>query len=185
MTANSDEQLLIYIKEGDTSAFAELVKRHSQKFYHLAYRYTTSQEEAEDITQLAFLKLWENPYKWQPERGAKFLTWFYRVVVNLCLDKNKKKKSTQLADYHEIVDDRNNQEDSAIKNEQQKLLEIAISKLPNRQKTALILCFYEEVSNKEAAQIMKVSLQSLQSLLIRAKQSLKKSVQDINRGYHE
>ena len=79
-----DESLLARVGEGDGPAFAMLVRRHSDRYYRLAYRYTARREEAEDIVQAAFIKLWETPDIWDPRRGAKFTTWFYRVVVNLC-----------------------------------------------------------------------------------------------------
>ena len=84
-----DESLLERVGEGDGAAFAVLVRRHRDRYYRLAYRYTARHEEAEDIVQVAFIKLWETPDIWNPRRGARFTTWFYRVVVNLCLDSRK------------------------------------------------------------------------------------------------
>ena len=83
-------------KTGSHDAFAVLVQRHTERFYRLAYRYVQNREEAEDIVQDAFLKLWEDPGRWQPERNSKFTTWFYRIVVNLCLDWQKKKRPLAL-----------------------------------------------------------------------------------------
>src|SRR4029450_1166697 len=91
-----DHELLERIQAGSHDAFAVLVQRYTERFYRLAYRYVQNREEAEDIVQAAFLKLWEDPGKWQPERSSKFTTWFYRVVVNLCLDWQKKKRPLAL-----------------------------------------------------------------------------------------
>ena len=93
-----DHELLARIQAGSRDAFAALVQRHTERFYRLAYRYVQNREEAEDIVQDAFLKLWEDPGRWQPERNSKFTTWFYRVVVNLCLDWQKKKRPSALDD---------------------------------------------------------------------------------------
>ena len=91
-----DNELLDKIQQGDHAAFSLLVERHHQKFYHLAYRYLGHQDEAEDMVQIAFLKLWEDPFRWNKNKGTKFTTWFYRVVINLCLDHKKKFKSLLL-----------------------------------------------------------------------------------------
>src|SRR5437762_13353109 len=89
-TEKDDQQLLARIQDGSHPAFSELARRHAERFYRLAYRYVQSKEMAEDIVQDAFLKLWEDTRKWQPDRNTRFTTWFYRIVVNLCLDWQKK-----------------------------------------------------------------------------------------------
>lgn len=86
-----DNELLSLIQSGSSQAFSTLVERHTERFYRLAYRYLQSREAAEDAVQDAFIKLWENPGLWQPEKNSKFTTWFYRIVVNLCLDSRKRK----------------------------------------------------------------------------------------------
>src|SRR6266508_5272283 len=102
-----DHELLALIQDGNGQAFAMLVERHTERFYRLAYRYLQSKAAAEDVVQDAFLKLWENPAIWQPEHNSKFTTWFYRVVVNLCLDLRKRKgpdrKSTRLNSSHVAI----------------------------------------------------------------------------------
>lgn len=172
----TDEQLLEQIKDSDRHAFAELVKRHSTKFYHLAYRYMNNKEDAEDMVQTAFLKLWERPDLWQEKKGAKFTTWFYRVIVNMCIDKTRRHHELPLMEDFEISDGRENQERRLTKKQEYLLVQQKIAGLPKRQKTALILCVYEELEQKEAAKIMKVSEQALQSLLARAKATLKEQV---------
>ena len=99
-----DHELLERIQDGNGQAFAALVERHTDRFYRLAYRYLQSKEAAEDVVQDAFLKLWENPALWQPQRNSKFTTWFYRVVVNLCLDLRKRKRPAVLEDETSIID---------------------------------------------------------------------------------
>ena len=173
-----DATLLAYIKSGNQEAFGELVQRHTTRFYRVAYRFMSNRSEAEDVVQDAFLKLLENPNLWNPNLGSSFTTWFYRVVVNLCLDKKKKKRPLQLDDEFQITDDRENQEEELIKQQQEQKLEFQIASLPQRQKTALTLCFYEGLSNQEAANIMGVNLKALQSLLMRAKMTLKSKLID-------
>ncbi len=168
-----DEGLLKHIRTGDHDAFSELVTRHSKKYYNVAYRFLGQKQDAEDIVQDAFLKLWERPEIWNPGKQAKFTTWFYRVVVNMSLDYNKKFTPSPLPDNSEIADNQPMQDDLLDRERKDELLETYIAQLPQRQKTALNLCFYEGVSNKEAAQIIGVNIKALQSLIMRAKSTLK------------
>lgn len=168
-----DPELLALIQDGNGQAFAVLVERHTERFYRLAYRYLQNKAAAEDVVQDAFLKLWENPALWQPERNSKFTTWFYRVVVNLCLDARKKKGPVALDDEMPLIDDREPVDELMMQAQAQKLLEKEIAALPERQQTALNLCFDEGLSNQEAAEIMELNLKALQSLIMRAKTTLK------------
>ena len=169
----SDTDLLKQICQGNHSAFSTLVRRHSTTYYRLAYRYLVNREEAEDIVQHAFLKLWEKPEAWNHKKNTAFTTWFYRVVVNLCLDRLKKHKAVPLPENFDVTDEAGNQEDNFAAQEKQQIVAAQIATLPKRQKTALILCFYEGMSHEQAAQVMKVNIKALQSLLMRAKSNLK------------
>jgi RNA polymerase sigma-70 factor (ECF subfamily) len=168
-----DHELLALIQDGSREAFSALVGRHTGRFYRLAYRYLQNKEAAEDVVQEAFLKLWENPALWQPERNTKFTTWFYRIVVNLCLDQRKKKKPEALEDETLVPDERAPTDEMMIREQQQRIVEKEIAALPERQRIALNLCFDEGLSNQEAAQVMGIHLKALQSLIMRAKTTLK------------
>jgi RNA polymerase sigma-70 factor (ECF subfamily) len=172
-TDKEDYELLALVQDGSAQAFAVLVERHAQRFYRLAYRYLQNREAAEDVVQDAFLKLWENPSLWQPERNSKFTTWFYRIVVNLCLDQLKKKKPEALDDDSLVTDDHEPVDKMIMREQEQKMVEKEIAALPERQRTALHLCFDEGLTNQEAADVMGVNLKALQSLIMRAKTTLK------------
>ena len=169
----NDCELMAQISSGDQAAFGVLVRRHTQKFYALAYRMLSNKAQAEDVVQDCFLKIWKNPSLWDPNRKAKFTTWFYRMVVNLSLDYNKKKKATGMPENYEVADTANQSED-LIRKEQKEMLEKSLEELPERQRIAINLCFYESVSNKEAAEILDINIKALESLLMRAKTTLKK-----------
>jgi RNA polymerase sigma-70 factor (ECF subfamily) len=174
-----DEELLALIQDGSQQAFSVLVQRHTERFYRLAYRYLQNKETAEDVVQDAFVKLWEDPGRWQPERNNKFTTWFYRVVVNLCLDWQKKKKPIELGDQElSIADDRQTPDVATLHAEKQRIVEKEIAALPERQRTALNLCFDEGLSNQEAAEVMGLKLNALQSLVMRAKTTLKERLKN-------
>lgn len=171
-----DESLILQIQEGSHEAFAILVDRHTNRFYRIAYRFVSSRDDAEDIVQDAFLKLWKRPNLWDPGKGAKFTTWFYRVVINMCLDHRKKKKLINLSEDIEFADESPGPDVLFDVHQKQTLLERLIDELPERQQLAINLCFYEGLSNNEAAQIIGVKVKALQSLVMRAKTTLKHKV---------
>ena len=173
-----DHELLALVQDGSHPAFAELVRRHTERYYRLAFRYLQNRAAAEDIVQDAFLKLWEDPHKWQPDKNTKFTTWFYRVVVNLCLDWQKKKQPVELNEDMPLIDDREGADEAMQRKQQQIALEGAIAALPERQRTAINLCYDEGLSNQEAAEVMAINLKALQSLVMRAKTSLKERLKN-------
>lgn len=170
----SDESLMARIRQGSHAAFAILVRRHSKMFYAAAYRMCGNVQESEDIVQDAFLKLWDRPQAWDPGKGTKFTTWFYRVVTNLAIDHQRREKRSVDPAVLEIVPDRvPTAEAVLLQSEQDVLLEAAIGTLPERQKAALNLCVYEGLSNREAAEILGIGIKALESLLMRAKAGLR------------
>jgi RNA polymerase sigma-70 factor (ECF subfamily) len=172
-----DERLLKLIIEGNHSAFSEMVRRHTNKYYGIAYRVLLNRDDAEDIVQEAFLRIWKNPQNWDISHNVKFTTWFYRVVINLCLDYKKKNRFDTSDKYDEIESAASNQDGIIEMKHRQQLVNKYISELPERQQIALNLCFYEGISNKEAAVIMDINLKALQSLIMRAKINLKQKLQ--------
>ena len=176
----SDTELLARVKDGDRAAFRRLVERHSQQLYRVAYRFMNNRAEAEEILQDAFVKLWERPQMWQPGYNSRFATWFCRVVINLCLDRRKRKSPLALAqrvEMTEFVDEKSTHEEAMIQREREEFIEKQIAALPWRQRTALNLCFYEGFSNHEAAELMQLNVKAVQSLLMRAKSNLKTNLQ--------
>lgn len=178
-----DESLLHHIQQGRHGAFAALVNRHAKQFYRIAYRLVFDKNDAEDIVQEAFLKLWHRPELWNQGRKAQFTTWFYKVVTNLCFDHNKKQRPVTMPEDRELIDNQPGQEVLVHQKQQQALLDRFIGELPIRQQLALNLCFYEGLSNEEAAEIIGVKVKALQSLLMRAKTNLKEKVKHyVDRG---
>ena len=173
LVERDDHELLQLVQSGRHDAFGALVRRHTERFYRLAYRYVQHKETAVDIVQSAFLKLGQDPAKWRPERHSKSTPCFYRVVVNLCLDWQKKKRPMPLDEELPLPDEREAQDAAMIRAQEQKIQEREIAALPERQRTALNLCFDEGLSNQEAADVMGLFLQALQSLIMRAKTTLK------------
>ncbi|NQZ13893.1 MAG: sigma-70 family RNA polymerase sigma factor [Alphaproteobacteria bacterium] len=177
MTENlddTDESLARRLKNGDHQAFSTLVRRHSDMYYRAAYRILQNKEDAEDMVQAAFLKLWDKPALWKDGKGATFKTWFYKIVMNQCLDFKRKTKSVvRIEGIENMVSYGSDAEQEMTMSEEQRRVENAISLLPDKQKMAIGLCYDDALKQKEAAHIMGVSLKAFESLLGRAKQNLK------------
>ena len=175
----SDEELLQSLQDGEGEvAFSQLVQRHNQRFYGLAYRIVGRKDVAEDIVQEAFIRLWRDPYKFSGIRGAKFTTWFYRIVTNLALDVQRRdKRRSRTVDVAEMED---LQDESLLPDQQRQLddisagLQVALRKLPLRQQVAIELHYFDSLSQRDAAYVMQLSEKAYQSLLHRGKQQLKR-----------
>jgi len=140
-----DEHLLKLIIAGDHSAFSELVIRHTKKYYSIAYRVLFNRDDAEDLVQEAFLKIWKNPENWNSSHNVKFTTWFYRVVINLCLDYKKKNKFSISDNFNEIESHMNIQDGIIDIKRRQELLDRYLLKLPERQQIAFFVKFHHSV----------------------------------------
>lgn len=170
----SDEDLMLHIGEGNANAFSVLVRRHTTRFYASAFRVVLNKEDAEDVVQDAFAKLWNGKAIWQADRGAKFTTWFYRIVTNQAMDAIAKKSRQRTAVLDESVPSgESNAEDNAWAHEQGNAVNAALGELPERQRTAVMLFYNEELSQKEAADVMGITPKAVESLIGRAKEALR------------
>lgn len=169
-----DTELMRQIAAGESWAFDLLVRRHLPRAVRTARGILGSDAEAEDVAQESFLRLWRHASSWisAEEAGAKFSTWFYKVIVNLCIDHKRKRAFVPLDDIPEPLDARGNAEAEMQRNQEAIRVQKSIARLPDRQRAAFVLCFYEECSNREAAEILGIGVKALESLLVRARKQL-------------
>ncbi len=167
-----DTDLVQRAGQGDRAAAQALMARHLPKMLTLARRMMGSQAEAEDAVQDAFLKLWTHAARWQPGK-AKFETWLYRVTVNKCYDRLRKRPGSSLDEAAEVADPAPAAdtvlENAALAGE----IEAALAVLPERQRAAILLCHHQECGNIEAAEILGISVEALESLLARGRRTLR------------
>lgn len=165
---DQDNQLMLRFKEGDVTAFEELIKKHEKSILNLVYRFLGSSNDAEDLTQEVFLRVYRAKDTWQPK--AKFSTWIYRITANLCFNWRRKKTLLSLEDLSPLPSVSNaNTENTELKKEIQK----ALLSLPKNQRLAIILCHYENKSYQEISELLHCSVSSVKSLIFRARQNLK------------
>ena len=168
----NDDALLARAGAGDQRAFQLLVSRHLHRALSLARRMTGNAAEAEDVAQEAFLRVWQKASTWRAGE-ARFSTWLYRVVVNLCLDRRRRKPMSPLEAAGDPSDPAPSAELRLVDDERARLVTDALAILPERQRAALVLSYYEEMSNIVAAEVLGISVSALESLLVRARKALR------------
>lgn len=181
----TEKELIRGVIDGEREALSRLVEDYRHNVIKTAYYYLGNMEDAEDLAQDIFLEVVTSMEKFR--QNASLSTWIYRITVNRSLNALKQKKRrcvfvwlesiagiyTNKADQHGGM----NQPEQAMANEEhRKLLKEAVGALPKNQRTAFILCRYEELPNREIAEIMGLSLSSVEALLHRAKINLRKSL---------
>ena len=171
MDEESDESLMLRIARGDERAFRVLAPRYAVRAASLARRVSGRPADAEDIVQEALLRVWINAPRWRPE--AAFRTWFYRIVFNLALNRKRRAPFSPLEAVGDPVDPALRADAALLRAEQGRRIAAAIAALPARQRSAIALTYDEELSNAEAAQVLGTSVSAFETLLVRARRSLR------------
>lgn len=164
--------LLRQAADGDAGASRELVDRHLAAITRFAFRLLGDRAEAEDVAQEAFLRLWRQARRWKPK--AKLSTWLYRVAHNLCIDRLRARR-TQASP----PEPSEGPLDASALLERRQVADAvsrALDGLPERQRAAVVLTYYEGLRNYESAEVMGVEVDALESLLARARRKLRKAL---------
>ena len=168
-----DAQLLARIGRGEPAAVREMVARKLPRLLSLAQRLLGQRGEAEDVAQEALVRVWKQAAHWRTGQ-ARFDTWLHRVALNLCYDRLRGRRDEQPADdLHQLTDPAPTPDDTLQATQRSAQVSIALAALPARQREALVLQYYQELSNLEAAQLMGISIEALESLLVRARRGLR------------
>ena len=174
----TDEQLVCATAKGQMAEFGELVTRHQEKAFALALRTLGRRDLAEDISQEAFLRVYHSAKRYRPE--AKFTTWLYRIVVNLCLDEKRKAKRTSigLPEYSGHLESKSENNPVAIieTEERKNAVWQAMEKLNERERIAVVLHRFHGLSHAEVASTTGWSQSAVESLLVRSYQKLRKEL---------
>ena len=173
----SDEELMSAVAEGDVDAFDELVRRHQQAALNIAYRFLGDREEAEDLAQEAFLKILDRAGSYRP--SARFRTYLYRVLANACLDYRRKKCPALAESLPPVADGADDPAAALERRQRSELVRRAIDVLPARQRMALVLQHYEGLSYEEIAASLRCSRSAVESLLVRAKRTLRDRLKEL------
>jgi RNA polymerase sigma-70 factor (ECF subfamily) len=176
MDEHSDEALMARVAAGDRAAFRLLAGRHLGSVIALAAHILGNRSDAEDVAQDALLRIWINAPRWKPL--ARFRTWLTRIVVNLCLDRKRRAVWQPLQTAGEIADPAPGADIQHQALESERQLATAIGQLPVRQRAAIVLTYSEGLSNAETADILDTSASAVETLLSRAKATLRRTLSD-------
>ncbi|MEX0298079.1 MAG: sigma-70 family RNA polymerase sigma factor [Kordiimonas sp.] len=174
-TELSDEQLVQLVCSGDRNAFRVLARRHGARYRALAYRFVADMALAEDLVQEAFVKLWTHADRFDAGK-AKFTTWFHRVIVNKCLDEKRKRRVDPLPEGYDALDPSASAEERLGQDHANMKLKRVLQSLSERQKTAITLSYFDELSNVEAAEVMDLNIKAYESLLVRSRTKMRQAL---------
>jgi len=182
----SDEELIKRFQDGDLYAFDLIVHRYKDALFNFTYRYLASSQEAEDVVQETFLRIFRNRFAYR--QIAKFSTWIYTIAGNLAKTELRKRKRRQLVytsdmgyddKEYEIEDTQANTERDVDSVLTEKLIQDAIAKLPDRFRKVILLVDVQELSYEEVSKILRVPLGTVKSRVNRARLKLQGMLQDV------
>ncbi|MDO8901451.1 MAG: RNA polymerase sigma factor [Phenylobacterium sp.] len=173
-----DEELLGRVALGDPTAVRALMARKLPRINGLAQRMLGDGAEAEDVAQEVFVRAWRQAPKWRPG-AARFDTWLHRVALNLCYDRLRRRREIPTEFPPEQIDEGPAPDRGLEAAEVGSRVAAAMARLPDRQREAVVLCHYQELGNIEAAGLMGVSVEALESLLSRGRRALRGALADM------
>lgn len=178
MDVLADEALVKLCLEGDRQAFAEIVERYQKQIFSLAFRLTNQVEDAQDLAQEAFLKIYQVLDKYDPTRP--FFPWMYKVAVNVCYTALRKKPEPttpldKVIDFAPLIPETYTQPEDYIEvKEIQNIVGQALAELPENYRVPLVLRYLEDLTYQQIADVMDLPLTTIETRLFRGKSLLQK-----------
>jgi RNA polymerase sigma factor (sigma-70 family) len=170
-----DGTLMRRVASGDAQALELVAERHTPMLYAVAWRMLGDPAEAEDVVQEAITRVWVKAGSWTPVGGG-LGGWLRRIATNLCIDRQRKRAFVADVEIPERADDSPGADMLIDEQRRRQAVADAMQALPDRQRAAIVLTYYEGVSNAEAAQALGIGVKALESLLVRARQGLSRSL---------
>lgn len=169
-----ERELITKFKQGDRSAFRQLVEKYQDPVINISYRFLRNKEEAEETAQEVFLKVYLSAKTYQ--HNTKFSTWLFKIAVNLCLNKLRDKRKLPTSQLEEdLSTPLKLQPDKLLEQENlNKTVREAIDSLPEQQRTVILLNQTGDFSYQEMARMLDCSISAIESRLFRAKENLKR-----------
>lgn len=165
MPPKKDLELIEEFRQGDNAGFNELVRRYQEKVYWIARRVVGSHEDADDVVQDVFIRVYDALKEFRAESG--FYTWLYRITVNVALNALRKKRIKEFVRYEEVEEtlegDADGTDAGLLRKEYESILEKAIERLPPKQKAVFMMRYYDEMSYEEMAGILDKSVGGLKA----------------------
>jgi RNA polymerase sigma-70 factor (ECF subfamily) len=185
--ADPDAALMLRVKQGDRDAFEVLVEKYKQPVMNLVYRTLPDATEAEDLAQHVFLQVFKSAHRY--EVAAKFTTWLFTIARNLCLNEIRRRSRHPAESLDETFADNEDQPirqaedlrtfsppDSLLHGELEEKIEAALAELPEKQRTAILMCRGDEFSYEDIAEVLECSVSATKSLIHRGRETLKQKL---------
>lgn len=178
MAEDGERELWDGLLVGDDAAMRRLVDRKLPRVFALAYRILGDRGDAEDVAQETLVRAWRRPPEQRP--GTPSLdAWMHRVALNLCYDRLRRRREVLVDEPPEVADERAGPEREVQSLTIADRLQAALMALPLRQREAIVLCHYQGLTNIRAAESMDISVEALESLLARARRSMRTALADL------
>ena len=175
-----ETHLVLRCQRGDPAAFAKLVEAYKKPIYNLAYRMLNDREEANDITQDTFLRVYRHIERYKPEH--KFSTWIYAIASRLCIDRLRKVKGNiQELDFN-LPDNWPLPEEQVIQNQMRQDIDSAINRLPEKYRLVIVLRHLNELSYEEIATALEIPVNTVKTHLFRGREILKQTLTKMKVG---
>lgn len=180
-----DAALMLRVREGDRDAFESIVEKYKQPVMNLVYRTLRDLTEAEDLAQHVFLQVYKSAHRY--EVTAKFSTWIFTIARNLCLNEIRRRSRHPADSMDREGDDEHparqiedsstfSPPDALMQRELEQKIDRAVNALPEKQRTALLLCRQEDSSYEDIAKVLGCSVSATKSLIHRARETLKETL---------
>lgn len=170
--AADDDATMARIAARDALAFSRVVEAQAGMLHRVAYRMIGDAAEAEDVAQEALLRLWATADRWRAGQ-AGIAAWLTRVAVNLCLDRLRRRRFASDAELPERADDAPGADQGIAAAQLRAAALAALGDLSERHRAAIVLTYYEELPNAEAAEVLDMKLKAFESLLLRARGAMR------------
>jgi RNA polymerase sigma-70 factor, ECF subfamily len=174
MDLRDDITLILLFRNGDLSAFEELVRRNEDRIYNLCRYMLHDVSDAQDAAQDTFIKAYKSLKEFRP--GASLSTWLYRIAVNTCLDHQKKSRHDPLSGEvlsEELLSSDLSPEDKYQAKKTTEAIQSALQKLPEKLRSAIVLREIEELTYEEIALVLDTSVGTVKSRISRAREELR------------
>lgn len=174
MSSSDDPDLgaIERIRNGDADGCRLLLERHLDRLHAMATRLLDSSADADEVCQDAFMRAWRQAPNWQAGK-ARFSTWLHQVVLNLSRDRLRARRESASLDVIAEPADEDTPELAQGRADRARIVRLGLRQLPERQREALVLCHFQGLSNIEAAAMLELSVDALESLLARARKGLR------------
>jgi len=185
MSVSNDLELIESFQKGDESSFNELVRRYQEKVYWIAHRFVNDHDQADDIVQEVFLKVYRALKDFRGK--SSIYTWLYRITVNVSLNTLRKRRVKDFFRIDEFFDYPSEESERPDKQyeliEQKQLIEEATQQLPEKQKAVFILRYYEELPYEDISKILKTSVGGLKANYFHAVKNIGEFVSRAHRAH--